>query len=264
MPLVLFERAAPLARITLNRPELLNAINHDVGVELFDAFRRCEDDAEIKAIVLAGAGRAFCSGDELGREHAPAEAESLERRGYVGHYMSGPGRWTNTVRLMRALPQPVVARVQGYAFGGGLNLALAADFRIMAEDAQLATPYVKRGMATGTNLLQEYIGIGRAIEMTMLGEPIDARHALALGLVTRVVPAVELDAAVDALVARLVAGPTAALRLTKQAVYAGWDEDPEGAYRHQASAVAQSQPLEDLAEGIAAFKERRPPKFVGR
>jgi 2-(1,2-epoxy-1,2-dihydrophenyl)acetyl-CoA isomerase len=264
MAYVNFERVGAVARITLNRPQLLNAINHDVGVELFDAFRRCEDDAEVRAIVLAGEGRAFCSGDELGREHAPAEAESLERRGYVGHYMSGPGRWTNTVRLMRGLPQPVVARVQGFAFGAGFNLALAADFRIMADDAQLATPYIKRGMATGTNLLQEYLGIGRAMEMTMLGEPIDAAHALALGLVTRVVPAAELDAAVDALVARLIAGPTVALRLTKQAVYAGWEEDPEGAYRHQASAVAQSQALEDLAEGIAAFKERRPPRFTGR
>jgi 2-(1,2-epoxy-1,2-dihydrophenyl)acetyl-CoA isomerase len=264
MPQILVERAGAIARITLNRPELLNAINHDVGVQLFEAFRRCGDEPSVRVIVLAGAGRAFCSGDELGRERAPDEAESLERRGQIGHYMSGPGRWTNTVRLMRSLPQPIIARIQGYAFGAGLNLALAADFRIASDDAQLATPYIRRGMPTGTNLLQQYVGLGKAVEMTLLGEPIGATEALRLGLVTRIVPLAELDAAVDGLAERLATGPTEALRLTKRAVYAGWDEDPEAAYRHQAAAVAQGRDLEDLAEGIAAFKDKRPPRFTGR
>jgi 2-(1,2-epoxy-1,2-dihydrophenyl)acetyl-CoA isomerase len=264
MPHILFERAGAVARITLNRPEMLNAINHEVGVQLFDAFQRCEDDPQVRVIVLAGAGRAFCSGDELGRPRDPDEAESLERRGQIGHYMAGPGRWTNTVRLMRSLPQPIITRIQGYAFGAGLNLALAADFRIAAEDAQLATPYVRRGMPTGTNLLQQFVGLGKAVEMTFLGDPIDATEALRLGLVTRVVPHAELDVAVQELAERLAAGPSVVLRLTKQAVYAGWDEDPEGAYRHQASAVAQGRDLADLAEGITAFKEKRTPHFVGR
>jgi 2-(1,2-epoxy-1,2-dihydrophenyl)acetyl-CoA isomerase len=264
MPQILVERSGAVARITLNRPEMLNAINHDVGVQLFDTFQQCEDDAGVRVIVLAGAGRAFCSGDELGRERAPDEAQSLERRGQIGHYMSGPGRWTNTVRLMRSLPQPIIARVQGYAFGAGLNLALAADFRIITDDAQLATPYIKRGMPTGTNLLQQYVGLGKAVEMALLGEPIDATEAFRLGLATRIVSLGELDAAVEELAERLAKGPTAALRLTKQAVYAGWDQDPEEAYRHQASAVAQSRDMEDLAEGIAAFKEKRPPRFTGR
>jgi 2-(1,2-epoxy-1,2-dihydrophenyl)acetyl-CoA isomerase len=264
MPQILVERSGAVARITLNRPELLNAINHEVGVQLFEAFQRCGDDPSLRVIVLAGAGRAFCSGDELGRERAPDEAESLERRGQIGHYMSGPGRWTNTVRLMRSLPQPIIARVQGYAFGAGLNLALAADFRIVADDAQFATPYIQRGMPTGTNLLQQYVGIGKAVELALLGEPIGAPEALRLGLVTRAVPLAELDAAVDELAERLARGPSAALRITKQAVYAGWDQEPEEAYRLQAAAVAEGRDLEDLAEGIAAFKEKRPPHFAGR
>ena len=261
---VAFERGGAIARITLNRPDKLNAINYELGGELYEAFARCEEDPNVRAIVLAGAGRAFCAGDELGRERTPDEEVSLRRRGHIKHYVAGPGRWTSTVRLMRSLPQPVVVRIQGYAYGAGFNLALGADFRIMARDASLATPFIKRGLATGTNLLQQYVGVGKAIEMTLLGEPIGAEEALRLGLVTRVVDPAELDAAVDELAERLAAGPTAALGLTKHAVYQGWDRDPDGAYWHQGSAVAQGRDLEDLQEGVAAFKERRPPRFTGR
>jgi len=261
---VRFEQTGALARITLDRPDKLNAINYEAGLELYEAFARCADQPSIRAIVLAGAGRAFCAGDELGRERAPDEAESLRRRGRIAHYVSGPGRWTSTVRLMRDLPQPIVARVQGYAYGAGFNLALAADFRVLARDAKLATPFIKRGLATGTNLLQQYIGIGRAIEMTLLGEPIEAAEALRLGLATQVVEPDELNQAVERLAARLADGPTAAMGLTKRAVYQGWQLDPEAAYWQQGSAVAEANELEDLAEGIAAFKDKRPPRFTGR
>jgi 2-(1,2-epoxy-1,2-dihydrophenyl)acetyl-CoA isomerase len=262
--LVLFEQSDAIAQITLNRPDKLNAIDHELGRQLFDAFARCQEDPSIRAIVLAGAGRAFCAGDELGRDRAPDEEASLRRRGRINHYVSGPGRWTSTVRLMRSLPQPIVVRIQGYAYGAGFNLALGADFRVMTRDAKLATPFVKRGLATGTNLLQQYVGIGKAIEMTLLGEPVDADEALRLGLVNEVVDPAELDAAVNRWAARLASGPTATLALTKHAVYTGWDVDPDAAYWRQGSAVAESRDLEDLAEGVAAFKEKRPPRFTGR
>jgi len=261
---ILFEQTGSIARITLNRPDKLNAINFEVGLQLFRALARCENDLSIRAIVLAGAGRAFCAGDELGRERAPDEEDSLRRRGRIKHYVSGPGRWTSTVNLMRNLPQPIVARIQGYAYGAGFNLALAADFRVMARDAQLATPFIKRGLATGTNLLQQYIGVGKAIEMTLLGEPVGAEEALRLGLVTQVVESDELDAAVERLTERLANGPTASLALTKHAVYQGWDQSPADAYWHQGSAVAEAHDLEDLAEGVAAFKAKRAPRFTGR
>ncbi len=261
---VIFEQSGAIARITLDRPDKLNAINHELGLQLWEAFARCQEDVSIRAIVLAGAGRAFCAGDELGRERTPDEEASLRRRGKVKHYVSGPGRWTSTVRLMRSLAQPIIARVQGYAYGAGFNLALGADFRIMARDARLATPFIKRGLATGTNLLQQYVGIGKAIEMTLLGEPVDADEALRLGLVHEVVDAAELDTAVDRWARRLADGPTAAMALTKHAVYAGWDLDPDAAYWHQGSAVAESRDLDDLAEGVAAFKDKRAPRFTGR
>lgn len=259
-----FEQTGAVARITLNRPEKLNAIDHELGLALYEAFGRCAEDPGIRAIVLAGAGRAFCAGDELGRERRPDEALSQRRSGAIKHYVAGPGRWTSTVRLMRSLSQPIVARIQGYAYGAGFNLALASDFRVMASDARMATPFIKRGLATGTNLLQQYLGIGAAIEMTLLGEPLEAAEALRLGLVSKVVDPRVLDAAVDELAERLASGPTGAIGLSKQAVYAGWDQDPNGAYWQQGSAVVQGRELEDLQEGLAAFREKRPPRFTGR
>lgn len=261
---VVFEQVGSIARITLDRPEKLNAINHEVGLQLWEAFARCQDQPSIRAIVLAGAGRAFCAGDELGRERTPNEEASLRRRGRIKHYVSGPGRWTSTVRLMRSLAQPIIARIQGYAYGAGFNLALGADFRIMARDAKLATPFIKRGLATGTNLLQQYVGVGKAIEMTLLGEPVDAEEALRLGLVNEVVDLDDLDDAVERWARRLSEGPTASIGLTKHAVYQGWNLDPDAAYWQQGSAVAEAHELEDLAEGMAAFKEKRAPRFTGR
>ena len=213
---------------------------------------------------MGNAGRSFCAGDELGRERPADEEEARRRRGRIKHYVSGPGRWTSTVKLMRSLSQPIVVRIQGYAYGAGFNLALAADFRIMARDAQMATPFIKRGLATGANLLQQYVGVGKAIEMTLLGEPIGADEALRLGLVTQVVEPAQLDGAVETLAERLANGPTAALGLTKNAVYQGWSQDPERAYWYQGSAASEAHDLEDLAEGMAAFKEKRSPRFSGR
>jgi 2-(1,2-epoxy-1,2-dihydrophenyl)acetyl-CoA isomerase len=165
---------------------------------------------------------------------------------------------------MRSLSQPIVVRIQGYAYGAGFNLALAGDFRVMARDAQMATPFIKRGLATGANLLQQYVGVGKAIEMTLLGEPVSAEEALRLGLVNQVVESAQLDAAVEALAERLANGPTAALGLTKNAVYQGWSQDPERAYWYQGSAASEAHDLDDLAEGMAAFKEKRSPRFSGR
>jgi 2-(1,2-epoxy-1,2-dihydrophenyl)acetyl-CoA isomerase len=261
---VTFEQTGSIARITLNRPEKLNAIDYRVGGQLFAAFQRCEADPSIRAIILGGAGRAFCAGDELGRERTEAEMLSLRRRGTIKHYVYGPGRWTTTLRLMRSLTQPIIVRVQGYAYGAGFNLALGGDFRIMARDARLATPFIKRGLSTGTNLLQQYVGIGKAIEMTLLGEPVEAEEALRLGLCNEVVDLADLDAAVERWAERLANGPSAAIGLTKSAVYRGWDLDPDGAYWQQGSAGTQGRDLEDRAEGVAAFKEKRPPRFTGR
>lgn len=251
-----------VATITLNRPAQLNALNVQIGVELLDALRRCQTDVAVRCVVLTGAGRAFCAGDDLKAGTAFVEGavgEDVARR-----YVYGAGRWPGIVLAIRALPKPVVAKINGYAYGAGFNLALACDFRIAAASASLATPFVQRGMATGANLLQQYVGIGTAARLTLLGEPLPATEAERLGLVTMTVPDAELDQTVQAFAARLARSATAALGLTKAALYRGWPEPPERAYELQGYAVYLSAATEDRAEGQRAFLEKREPKFVGR
>lgn len=213
--------------------------------------------------MLAGAGRAFCAGDEIGGDDHPDDGRGTPI-GEVRHYVSGMGRWTATVQLMQSLPLPIIARVHGYAYGAGLNLALAADLRVMASDASIAAPFIQRGMATGANQLQRFVGIGKALEMTLLGDPIDAAEAERLGLASKVVPPEDLDAEVAQLAARLAMGPTAAIGLTKHAVYSSWSKDLDTAFWHQASSFVAGQSLEDREEGRTAFREKREPRFTGR
>jgi 2-(1,2-epoxy-1,2-dihydrophenyl)acetyl-CoA isomerase len=179
----------------------------------------------------------------------------------VEHYAEGVGRWTAAVHLMRRLPQPVVTKIHGYAYSAGFNLALGSDFRVMASDALLCTPFVKRVMATGTNLLQQYVGIGKAIEMTMLAEPVAADEALRLGLVNRVVEPDRLDTEVDAVVEALLGGPRGALAVAKRTVHRSWTMEPRAAYWQQGAAVVQSKTFADYETGIAAFKDKRTPDF---
>lgn len=248
--------------LTLNRPDRLNSLNRRLGIELQAALATCAEPA-VRAVVLTGAGRAFCAGDDL-RDPA-GFGTSLSRGSDVSHqYVHGEGRWPQAVLAIRALPKPVIAMLNGLAYGAGLNLALACDFRISAESASLAAPFVLRGMATGANLLQQYVGIGIAAQMTLTGEPVPAAAALRLGLVTRVVPDADLVAETNACAGRLAAAATAALGLTKAALYRGWGEPPERAYELQGYAVHLSGLTEDRAEGQRAFLERREPRFQGR
>lgn len=256
-------REGAVATIMLDRPEKLNAINGTVGEQLHDAFLRCGSDPTVRAIVLAGAGRAFCAGDEIGGDHHPDDGNGPPI-GEIRHYVAGTGRWTATVQLMQSLATPIVARIQGYAYGAGMNLALAADLRIMASDASMATPFIQRGMATGSNQLERFVGIGKALELTLLGDPVDAAQAERLGLATKVVAPEELDAEVTRLAERLAAGPTAAIGLTKHAVYSSWSQDLDTAFWHQASSFVAGQTLEDREEGRNAFREKRAPRFTGR
>lgn len=259
---LLFATAGGVATITLNRPAQLNALNVRIGVELLDALHRCEADASVRCVVLTGAGRAFCAGDDLKAGTGFAErppAQDAARR-----YLAGEGRWPQIVFAIRALPKPVVAMINGYAFGAGFNLALACDFRLAAASASLATPFVQRGMATGTNLLQQYVGIGVAARMVLTGEPLPAAEAERLGLVTRVLPDAELAEATDIFAAELGRAATTALGLTKAALYRGWPEPPERAYELQGYAVYLSGQTEDRAEGQRAFIEKRAPAFPGR
>ncbi len=260
---LLIEHDHGICRITLNRPERLNAINIRVGLELLQALGVCDYDDSVRAVILTGAGRAFCAGDDL---KGMAEPDQPERRfaDTVKHYVQGEGRWPLVVAKMRALSKPVIGMINGHAHGAGFNLALGCDLRVMADSATLCIPFVKRGIATGTSLLQQFVGIGKALEWALLGSQLSAQEAERWGLANRVVPLEKLEEATMELASELAQGPTQTYGFTKSAVIHGWDAPPERAYEYQGQAYLLSHQTEDFQEGRQAFLEKRPPRFQGR
>jgi 2-(1,2-epoxy-1,2-dihydrophenyl)acetyl-CoA isomerase len=258
-----YEVLEAVGRITLNRPERLNAVNVRMGYELMDALTGAEEDTSIRAIILTGAGRAFCSGDDL----TGMESEGFPRAkgpDAVKNYVFAPYRWTVVANAMRRLPKPIIAAVRGHAHGAGLNLAMAADIRIVSENVNFAVPFVKRGMATGVNQLHYALPLGIALELAFTGDSVDATRAERLGLVNRVVPDGELEAASLEFAQRLATGPTTAIGLTKAAIYKGWWQDLDATFDYQAVAQTFAGQTEDREEGRKAFAEKRPPNFSGR
>lgn len=261
---VLYDKRDSVARVTLNRPERLNALNVQIGVEIMDALEDAEHDESVRVIVLTGAGRGFCAGDDMKGMLDPARGKHRRYSDPMKHYVYGEGRWPTIVRQMSRLPKPIVGVINGHAHGAGFNLALGCDFRIISDNATLCAPFVKWAMATGTNRLHQFVGIGKALEWSMLGTTLTAQEADRWGLATMVVPQDQLESATNDFVARLAAAPTAALGFTKLAIYRGWDRDADAAYELQGLAQFFARQTDDLAEGRRAFLEKRTPKYSGK
>ena len=246
------ERDADVATITLDVPEKLNRVSmraRDQLAELFDELGR---DEGVRAIVLTGAGeKAFTAGGDIAG-FLEREPEELSR---LAWNIAAPER----------CPKPVVAKLRGYAFGVGLELALACDFRIASADVELALPEVKIGMipgSGGTQRLARMVGLGRAKDMVMRGRRIDAEEALAIGLVTQVVAPAELDSAVTSLVDELRALSPLALTLAKRVLNHAHD-GPLG-LEVEGLAYGLLRSTHDFREGVESFGQKRPPKFQGR
>jgi enoyl-CoA hydratase/carnithine racemase len=251
--------------LVLNRPERLNALNLRLGIELLEALDTVDADETARVVVLTGAGRAFCAGDDLRGMVEPDEEPPVMKSDPIEQYVRGEGRWPRIVDRLRSLGKPVIAMVNGHAHGAGFNLALACDLRVMAEEATLAVPFVKRGLATGTSLLQQYVGIGKAMEWALLAPTLSAAEAERWGLATRVASAEDLVRVTTELAAELAGGPTRIYGLTKAAVYRGWQEaDPQRAYEHQGLALHLARQTEDFREGRRAFLDKREPGWTGR
>lgn len=261
--LITYDKADSVGRITLNRPAQLNAINVQMMVELLEALEVSETDEGVRVVVLTGAGRSFCAGDDLKGMGTPGFEHRTEPD-EVKQYVYGRGRWVQAVDAIRRLPKPVIGMIRGHAWGGGLNLALACDLRVVSENASFCAPFVRWGMATGCNLLPYFVGIGVAMEMALTGEALDAHRAERLGIANRVVPDEQLEEATLELANKLAAGPTRALGLTKAAVVKGWWREPDVAYDYQAYAQTLVKQTEDWAEGRQAFAAKRPPRFKGK
>jgi 2-(1,2-epoxy-1,2-dihydrophenyl)acetyl-CoA isomerase len=246
-----------VATITLDRPDALNALTVALKEELLSAFAAVADDAAIRAIVLTGAGRAFCAGQDL-RERLEPDAAPLETEIRV--------RYNPLIRAMRALPKPIVGAINGIAAGAGASLAFACDIRIAAEGASFLLAFGRVGLipdSGATWLLPRLVGDAKAAELALTAEPLSAIDAERFGLVSRVVPGDALLSEAQALATRLAAGAPRALALTKRVLDASWDASLEEQLETEAVLQGEAGSTADHAEGIAAFLERRPPRFTG-
>ena len=254
-------RHGPAAKIELNRPERLNAWNSDLGIALRETVLAVAADETVRALLITGAGRAFSSGADLRARGEP------DPEGLSDSYELLTQRYHPIMTSIRTMPKPVVAAVQGAAAGIGLSLALSCDLVIGAESAYFLLAFVNVGLVPdgGSSLLvPSRIGFARAAELAMLGERLPSARALDWGLINRVVPDEELLPQAEALTTRLANGPTQSYAGTKRELNA-WLYGPMA---EQLELEAQLQRemggTADVAEGIAAFQERRPPEFTGR
>ena len=247
-------------RITLDRPEAMNAWNKQFGLDLLDAVERAAGDDEVRAVVITGAGRAFSSGADLKAGFDPTPSGHPDVRSAL------MDRYHPIITGIRRMPKPVVAAVNGPAVGIGLSLALAADLVIARESAYFLLAFVNIGLVPdgGSSLfVPERVGFARATEMAMLGEKIPARQALEWGLINRVAADDAFEAEVDALAERLARGPTKSYAGTKRQLNAWLFGRMEDQLALEADIQQESAESGDFLEGVQAFLEKRPPAFGG-
>jgi len=253
---VLFERREGIARVTLNRPDVLNSFNDGMFGRLQAIVGEIAADRKVRAVYLTGAGRGFCAGQDISGGVAGGD--------YGAHLLR---HWNPLVTAMLALEVPVVAAVNGVAAGAGANLALAADFVVAAEEASFIQAFVNIGLVpdtAGTWTLPQLVGRARATAMLMLGEKVKARQAWEWGMIHQVCPLAELEGTAWALAARLAAMPTKALGLTKRLINASFGNTLAQQLAAEAEAQTIAGKSEDHLEGMTAFREKRKPSFTGR
>ncbi|MFI7153750.1 enoyl-CoA hydratase/isomerase family protein [Nonomuraea sp. NPDC050022] len=252
---VLLDVAGPVAVITLNRPAKLNAITPEMAGALRACLDRVDADPAIRAAVLTGAGeRSFCVGSDIRELDAYATPWEFRNRGDYGD-------------AVRALRKPIVAAVNGYAYGGGLELAMACDIRLAATTATFAAPEIKLGWIGGSGqsaLLAHSVGPGNAATMLLTGDPIDAARAKDWGLVTEVLPPDELLPAVRELAGKIAARPPIAAQTAKANLKAAYTMPLDQAIQYERDLQTVCMATADAAEGRAAFAARRAPVFEGR
>lgn len=256
---LLTETTDGVLTITLNRPDVLNALNRQVLSDLKDVLRAAEADTAVRCLVLTGAGRGFCSGLDL-----TAGAQRDERSSVADGVRDN---YNVIVTRIRTMEKPVIAALNGVAAGAGMSFALACDIRIASEAAWFMPGFVRIGLVPdsgGTIFLPLLVGYAKAAELAFTGDRVDAAEAHRLGLVNHVVPAAELMAHTHQLAARLAAMPTRAIGLTKRAFNRAIMPQLDDALDYEAELQAIAAQTDDHREGIAAFREQRQPQFTGK
>jgi enoyl-CoA hydratase/carnithine racemase len=253
---VIVELEAPIARVTLNRADRRNALSLEMMGELTGALDAIGEDRSIRAVVLDAAGPAFSAGHDL--------SEMVGRD--LAFYDLLFDACTVLMETIHRIPQPVIAKVQGVATAAGCQLVASCDLAVASDAARFATPGVKIGLFCSTPMVpvSRAVGRKRAMQMLLTGEMIDAPTAAAWGLINDVVPAHELDAAVDALAAKIVRSSPVTVAIGKRAFYAQIDLDEHGAYEHTKHVMATNMLAADAQEGVGAFLDKRQPEWTGR
>lgn len=256
---ILLNRTGPVMTLTLNRPDKLNSLTIEMLSEIGDALSDIATDQELRVLVITGAGRGFCAGQDLRQAGAIGDGRAV--RNVIER------QYNPIIRQIRNLKMPVIAAVNGIAAGAGANIALACDLVVAAETASFTQAFCRIGLipdAGGTYFLPRLVGHARALGLALLGDTLDAKTAAAWGLIWQAVPDADFQAAIDALSARLAEAPTAALALIKQAMNASGHHSLEQQLGTEAELQPQAAETEDFQEGVQAFLQKRAPKFAGR
>ena len=257
---ILFEKSGAVAKLALNRPKKLNTFDGIMHEELYDALDGAAQDDEVRCVVLRGEGKGFSAGADLAQI-----VEGTDGDPDLGEYLRST--YSRLVSRMVTIEKPIVAALHGPVYGAGVGIALACDLRIAAENAKFSVAFIKIGLMPDAGvsfLLPRVVGLGRAMEMSMLGEAVEAGEALRIGLVNRVVPAEKLPEETAAFAERLAEMPTSALGKVKHSLYASFESDLGTALEREAEGQTFCGYTRDQREGVAAFFEKREPNFTGR
>ncbi len=265
---ILYDKSEGIATITLNRPERMNSFTAQTIREWAAALEDARLDREVRAVLLTGNGRGFCAGADLRGDVGVGATGSqgglpsaAERRNWLRdgvHYVP---------RAVGLLDKPYIAAVNGAAVGAGMDMASMCDIRIASEEARFSMGYVKVGLVPGDGgcyFLPRIVGVAKALELIWTGDFVDAREALRIGYVSKVVPAADLLPAARELAVRIVEGPAVAIQLAKRLVYRGLESSLWEALEQASTAMGIVQATEDALEGPRAFREKRRPQFQGR
>lgn len=256
-------RDGSVLRLTIDRPSQRNSLSHTMIDEFVTALTDAATDDSLRAIHIQGAGEDFCSGADWVATNSsdgrrPRTGDILRRTPHAAH---------RVIELVHGIHLPVVCSVRGFAVGLGCNLALAADFTVAVDDAVFWEPFAARGFSPDSGaswLLPRLVGLTRAKQMLLLGDKVRATDAADWGLIHRAVVAVDVDRVTEELLARLAAGPTVALGMAKQAIHFGQHATLSQSMTQELFGLELSCRTADFKEGLAAFQERRPPRFQGR
>lgn len=254
---IIYEKQNGVATITLNRPQALNAFTPQMNAELQDALKDADGDEKIRCFLITGAGRAFCAGQDL-------KARTAEQRGSLGASLRE--KYNPIILRLQRTEKIVLAAVNGVAAGAGCNLALSCDLRIASDDAKFIQAFVRVGLAPdsgGSFFLPRLVGLSKAMELFLLGEPLDAAEALRIGLVARVLPQADLAKAAREMAVRFARGPRS-IGLIKRAVNHALLPELQAQLEYEAYLQEIAGKSADYDEGVNAFLEKRAPVFKGK